>query len=121
MADRVHDGLAHAIGGGAQGVGVVLLDERDAARLGHLDHGDVAVEHAVVGVDLLADGTGDLDLENLAATGRDNRVERALAAVGDGEPLHPRVGKHPADALLEVLAHLAARCRALERVWGDEH
>ena len=75
---------------------IVAPDQREAARLRHLDHGQPARRDAVLGVDRVAERAGD-PRPTTAATVREQRVEGALAAIGerDDADLLEAGGPHP--------------------------
>ena len=114
------DQLAGAVGGGVPGVLLVVGHEAEAGRHRHLDdRGAAVLDQAEAGADGLAERALDGHGEQLAAELGEQRVERALAAVGD----RAEVGRHQAGALepaADRARDLGGVERALERVGGDE-
>ena len=119
--DGVKHYLSHAEGGSPKGVLAILFDEGDAAGLGHLDDGAVAVEHAVAGAHAVTERAGDLDLAKLAGSCPDHGLDGPFSPVGNGEPTNFGVRAHATNPLLEQLRDAKARGRALERVGRDEN
>ena len=82
-AQRGGDQLAGAARVDARSGSLRPVDEREPARPRHLDDRDAAGQHAPLRVDRIAERPGDARGAARAAARREQRVERALAAVGE--------------------------------------
>ena len=119
--DRILDELARAVGGGDQRVALVLGHQRQAGGLCHLDDGGALVaEQPIGGEHPVAHRAGDLDLDDLAAGGIDQRLHGALAAIGHGHLDVLGIGPHALEAGLDLARHLQRRQVLFEGIGGDD-
>ncbi len=82
LTARDRDQLARPARARAQRI-VATRNQREPARARHLDDRDAARQHTPLRVDRIAERTGDARDATRAAARREQRVERAFAAVGE--------------------------------------
>jgi len=83
LRQRGGDQLAHAVGAGAQGVALAARNPHQAGGLGHFNQGRFTVaQHGKTRIDRRAQRAAHGVAQQLAASGADQRIQRAFAAVG---------------------------------------
>ena len=102
--------LADAVGGRDPGVAFRRRHEGQPRGLCHLDHGSRSgVDHAVAGVHRIAQRAAHLEGPSLAMRGGDERVDGAVAPIGNWHQHEVRVGRGDANAFGNRLRSVQCR------------
>ena len=117
--ERRRDDLTHADRRGLHGAEAGKT-ETEPGGFGELHDGRVA-DRKVARTHALPAGTHDFNRKESAARGLLHHLERPFPAVGDGEGLNLRFGKHVPGGALNLRGRLARGERTLEAVGKDEN
>ena len=117
LGNGVADDLADAVARGVHRIQLRFGDERDARRARHLHDGETALrQDAVQALDRTPEGTRDQNALELAAHADRERLDRALAAVGERTHNDLGLGIGAQHALADGASGLERGQAALERI-----
>ena len=117
--ERLRNDLPHADRRGLHGAEAGKT-QTEPGGFGELHDGRVA-DRKVARTHALPAGTHDFNWKECAARGLLHHLERPFPAVGDGERLNLRFGKHFPGGALNLRGRLARGERTLEAVGKDEN
>ena len=103
-------------------IALAHIEQRQAARGGHLDDGgDAVAEHTPLRIDLATEWVAHMRDAKRAFRRANERAHRSLAAIGERHLLDERIGPHAPDATRDRRCNGDRIRGAFERLGSDDH